>query len=104
MESEEREGQGARARMNRGVEMLTAFRDAISETIQEARERGDLSTDRAREALRGAYDKARTASADARDRFDFVSQSDFDALRTRVDELERRVRTTVTGDSGREEG
>lgn len=79
----------AEASGRRGV--FGSFREAIGETIEEARERGDLSTDRAREKLRGAWKRAREASADARERFDFVSKEEFDRLRRRVEELERRM-------------
>ena len=100
--TEERAG-GARGKLNRGLGMLSAFRDALEETIHEARERGDLSTDRAKEAIRGAYEKARTASSDARDRFDFVGQAEFDALARRVADLEERVRSRISGDEAPED-
>lgn len=89
-------GRSARDRMSegfqRGLGVLSAFKDALEETITEARERGDLSTDRAREALKGAMGRAREATSDARERFDFVTQQEFDALQRRVDALEARER------------
>lgn len=79
----------------RGIGVLSAFKDALEETIAEARERGDLSTDRAREVFKGAVGKAREATSEARERFDFVHQQDFDALARRVSELERQVRDRI---------
>ena len=46
------DSQGRRKSMGDGIKeglgVLSAFKDALEETIQEARERGDLSTDRAK--------------------------------------------------------
>lgn len=82
---------------NRGLGMLSAFKEALEETINEARERGDLTTDRAKDAVRTAFEKAKAASSDARDKFDFVSQADFDGLAARVADLEQKVRSRVGG-------
>lgn len=89
----------ARAKLDRGLGMLSAFRDALEETIHEARERGDLSTDRAKDALKGAYRKAREATGDAREKFDFVAQADFDALEARVRKMEDALRSRLGGES-----
>ena len=72
--------------------MFSAFREALDETIQEARERGEYTADRARDAMKDAMDRGRDATSEARDRFDFVTQGDFDALKARVATLEERVR------------
>lgn len=82
---------------NRGMGMLSAFKEALEETIHEARERGDLTTDRARDAVKSALNKAKAASSDAREKFDFVSQSDFDGLAARVADLEAKVRSRIGG-------
>ena len=74
-----------------GIGVLSAFRDALEETINEARERGDLSTDRAKEVMRSALDKAQDAAEGAKERLDLVSQSELAALTARVDELQARV-------------
>jgi polyhydroxyalkanoate synthesis regulator phasin len=71
--------------------MLSAMKEALDEAIQEARERGDLTSDRAREVLGRAAERAREATSDARERFDFPTRADFEALSARVSELERRV-------------
>lgn len=77
----------------RGLGVLSAFKDALEETIAEARDKGDLSTDRARQVMRGAMERARDATSDARERFDFVTQQEFDQLARRVAELEARLRS-----------
>ena len=96
-ENDTDEKKSARDRMKGGLGMLSAFKEALEETIHEARERGDLSTDKAKEKLRGALDKAKAASVDARDRFDFVTQADFDDLKARVADLEDKVRSRIGG-------
>ena len=71
--------------------ILAAFADAIEETIEEMRERGDLSPERAKQAVRSTVERAKEAVGETRERLDFVPRREFDALRTRVDELERRL-------------
>ncbi len=74
-----------------GMGVLAAFKDALEETIQEARERGDLSSDRAREVVKEALQKAQTAAEGARERLDFATQSELEALQQAVDALSARV-------------
>ncbi|UCC26297.1 MAG: hypothetical protein JSU98_04180 [Gemmatimonadales bacterium] len=94
-DAEQGRSRSARERVSegfsRGLGVLSAFKEALEETISEARERGDLSADRAREAMKSAVERARDATSDARDRFDFVTQAEFDALVRRVRELEERM-------------
>jgi polyhydroxyalkanoate synthesis regulator phasin len=75
---------------NRGLGVLSAFKEALEQTISEARERGDFSVDRARDAMKSAVDRAREATTEARDRFDFVSAAEFEELEARVRALEER--------------
>jgi polyhydroxyalkanoate synthesis regulator phasin len=84
--------------IKQGLGVLSAFKEALEETIQEARERGDLSTDRAKEVMKGALEKAQAAASGARERLDFVNQGEMEAveaalasLRSRVAALEERV-------------
>ena len=84
--------------IKQGIGVLSAFKDALEETIQEARDRGDLSTDRAKEVMKEALDKAQSAGERARDRLDFAHQADVDTLMgamksvgDRVKELEESV-------------
>jgi polyhydroxyalkanoate synthesis regulator phasin len=81
-----------------GIGVLSAFKDAIEETIQDARQRGDLSPDGAKRVMKDALGRAQHAAAGARERLDFAHQKELDALadtvaslRTRVAALEERV-------------
>lgn len=89
------EDRGARQRMEEGIRsglgILSAFKDALEESIREARERGDLSKDRAKELMREALDKAQSAASGARERLDFVNQSELEALEGAVQSLTERV-------------
>lgn len=89
------ENRSARARMSEGIRqglgVLSAFKDALEETIEEARERGDLSSERAKEVMKEALGRAQEAAGEARERLDFVSQKEFDALAGSVDRLRDRL-------------
>ena len=77
--------------IKQGIGVLSALKDAIEETIEEARDRGDLSADRAKEVVKDALHKAQEAAGGARERLDFVTQKDFDGLRDAVDVIGRKV-------------
>ncbi len=81
--------------IKQGIGVLSAFKDALEETINEARERGDLSTDRAKEVMKDALNKAQEAAEGAKDRLDFVAQKDFDdvvaGIRERVAAVEAHL-------------
>jgi len=77
--------------IRQGIGVLSAFKDALEETINEARERGDLSTERAKEVMKNALHKAQEAAEGAREKLDFVGQKEFDALREAVERLQERV-------------
>ena len=96
--------------IKQGIGVLSAFKDALEETIQEARDRGDLSTDRAKEVMKEALDKAQSAGERARDRLDFAHQDDVDTLtgamksvRQRVKDLEKSVFGSSKDDAESEE-
>lgn len=74
-----------------GLGVLSAFKEALEETIHDARERGDLSAERAREMVQGAMSRAREAAGEAKERLDFVPQQDFEELSDRVEELRVRL-------------
>jgi polyhydroxyalkanoate synthesis regulator phasin len=80
-------GEGIRT----GIGVLTAFREAVEETLQEAVDRGDLKPERAKQALTDALSRAQGAVGDVRERLDFVSRKEFDELRAEVAELRRRL-------------
>ncbi len=79
--------------IKQGLGVLSAFKDALEETIVQARDRGDLTPERAKEALRSALARAQEAAGDARDRLDLVSQKEFDLLKAQVEDLKRRLQT-----------
>ncbi len=95
-------GRGISDGLKQGLGVLSAFKEALEETIQDAKERGDLSTERAKEVLQGAVAKAREAAGEAKDRFDLATQRELDTLRAKVDDL--RVRMEAGGRSGGSEG
>src|SRR5688572_4336219 len=74
-----------------GIGVLSAFKEAIEETIQEARDRGDFSTERAKGVMKGALDRAQAAASGARERLDFVSQNEMEVLRSEIAALKNRV-------------
>ena len=71
--------------------VLNAMKDAIEETIKEAKEHGDLSQERAKEVMKTGLEKAQQRMESAREAFDFVTQKEFDGLRTKVEEIKDRV-------------
>lgn len=80
-------GEGLRS----GIGILTAFKDAIEETIQEATERGDLSPERAGQALRDTVRRVQGGMDEARERLDLVPRKELQALQAQVAELRRRL-------------
>ena len=86
-------GRGGRASdgIRQGLGVLSALKDALEETIREARERGDLAPERAKEAVRSAMAKAQQAAGEARERFDFVPRAEYDRLREQVEEVRVRL-------------
>ncbi len=92
--------------IKQGMSVLNAMKDAIEETIKEAKERGDLSQERAKEVMKSGLAKAQQGMESAREALDFVSQNEFEGLRTKVDELKDRVRNIelkVDGEDGEAE-
>lgn len=87
-----------------GIGVLSAFKDALEETIREARDRGDLSTDRAKEMLREALDKAQSAASGARERLDFATHGEMGELEKAVEALRDRVSALETSVFGRAAG
>ena len=71
--------------------MLSAMKEAIEETLREARERGDLSPERAKEVMRSTLEKAQEKAGEARDALDFVKQKEFDVLKKVVEKIEVRI-------------
>ena len=84
---------GIKGSIRQGIGMLNAMKDAIEETLNEAKERGDLSPERAKEVMRTTLEKAQARAGEAREAFDFVKQKEFDSLRGVVDGLKERVKS-----------
>ena len=80
-------GEGIRT----GVGVLTAFKEAIEETIQEANARGDLSPDRAKQFLGDALHRAQETVGEVRERLEWVPRKEFEALQAEVAELRSRL-------------
>ena len=77
--------------IKQGIGVLSAFKDALEETIQEAKDRGDLSTDRAKEVMKSALHKAQEAAGEAKERLDLVTQREFDGLKEAVEVIKEKV-------------
>ena len=74
-----------------GIGILTAFKEAIEETLNEAIARGDVSPERAKSLMKDAAERVQTAAGEARERLDLVSRREFETLRGEVEELRRRL-------------
>lgn len=94
-EEQSQDPKSARAKVSDGIKqgigVLSAFKDALEETINEARERGDLSADRAKDVMKSALERAQEAAEGAKDRLDLVTQKEFDGLKEAVDRIRERV-------------
>ncbi len=101
MADEKRSGIGEGFRT--GIGILSAVKDAIEETFEEAVERGDLSQERAKAAVRDAATRVQHSLDDARDRLDMVPRREFEKLREEVAELRARVDALAGGTTGRAE-
>jgi len=71
--------------------ILGALRDAVEQTFEELREKGDLSPERAREAARDTMRRAQEAVEDVRERLEFVPRRDFEELRAQVAALRQEL-------------
>ena len=74
-----------------GIGILSAFKDAIEETLEEAVKRGDLSPDRAKRAMKEAADRLQGGFEGVSERLDLVSHRELEELRSEVAELRERV-------------
>jgi len=91
MTDEQRKRPGIGEGIRTGLGVLTAFKEAVEETLQEAVDRGDLKPERAKQALTDVYTRAQDAVGDVRERLDWVPRKEFDDLRAEVAELRRRL-------------
>lgn len=96
MADEQRKARGSvgdevREGIRAGLGILSALKDAVEETVQDMLDRGELSPERAREAVRSTMDRAQSAFDEARTRLDFVPRREFEALQSEVAELRGRM-------------
>ena len=98
------DGRGTRQRMGDGIRsgigILSALKEALEETIHEARDRGDLSAERAKEMVKEAMGRAQEAAAGARERLDFATRLEVEALEASVEALQTRVAALEARASG----
>src|SRR5687767_2396610 len=80
--------------------ILAALKDAIEETIDDIKVRGDVNPDRAKQAAKETMHKAQDAFDDMRERIDFVPRKELDALRAEIDALRGRVSALETKHAG----
>jgi hypothetical protein len=99
-----RVGDEVREGIRAGIGILSALKDAIEETVQDMTDRGELSQERAREAVRTTMDRAQVAFDDARVRFDFVPRREFEALKAEVADLRARLGRHETDHAAPETG
>lgn len=90
-------GEGIRA----GIGILTAFKEAVEETFQEAVDRGELKPERAKQAVQDAMRRAQGAVDDVRERLDTAPRRELEELRAEVEELKRRL-AALEGERGGE--
>lgn len=92
MEERQSARDGIREGLRAGMDILAAFKEAVEEALGEMKERGDISPDRAREAIRTTMQRAQEAMDLARERLDFVPRREFEALREEVAALQHELR------------
>lgn len=91
MADEQRRMPGIGEGIKAGIGILTAFKEAVEETFQEAVERGDMKPDRARQAVQDAVRRAQDTFGEVRERLDVVPRKEFDDLRAELDALRAEV-------------
>jgi polyhydroxyalkanoate synthesis regulator phasin len=74
-----------------GIGILTAVKEALTETIDEAVARGDLSQEKARAVFNETAQRIQVSLEEARDRLDLISRKEVEALRLEILELRGRI-------------
>lgn len=82
---------GVREGLRNSVGLLVAFKEAVQETFEEARERGDFSTEKAKALVQEAALRVQHSVDEARERLDFVPRKEFDDLKAELDSLRERI-------------
>ena len=73
--------------------VLGALRDAVEQTFEELKEKGDLSPERAKEAARETMRRAQEAVEEVRERLEFVPRREFEELRSQVAAMRQELDT-----------
>jgi polyhydroxyalkanoate synthesis regulator phasin len=97
MADQQKPSDGIRDGLKAGIGILAALKDAIEETIDEMRARGDITPERAKEAVRSTMQRAQEAMGDAREKLDFVPRKEFEALKDEVAQLRTRLAAHESG-------
>jgi polyhydroxyalkanoate synthesis regulator phasin len=80
--------------------ILAALKDAIEETIDDIKQRGDFDPDRVKQAARDTMHRAEERFEDMKERVDFVPRKEFDTLSAEVDALRARIAALETAHAG----
>jgi polyhydroxyalkanoate synthesis regulator phasin len=67
--------------------ILGALREAVEQTFEDLKDKGDLSPERAKEAARETMKRAQDAVEEVRERLEFVPRREFEQLKDEVAEL-----------------
>lgn len=71
--------------------VLGALREAVEQTFDELKEKGDLSPERAKEAARDTMRRAQDAVEQVRERLEFVPRREFEELKAQVEALRQEL-------------
>lgn len=71
--------------------ILGALREAVEQTFDELKEKGDISPERAREAAQSTMRRAQEAVEEVRERLEFVPRREFEALKQEVATLRQEL-------------
>jgi polyhydroxyalkanoate synthesis regulator phasin len=86
-------GDAVREGIRSMIGILGALKDAVEDTFDELRTGGESTPDEDRDAAKSTFQAAQDAVEDVRERLDFITRREFDALRAQVDDLTARVNT-----------
>lgn len=83
--------------------ILAALKDAIEETIDDIKSSGDMDPSRVKKAAKETMHRAEGAFEDMKERVDFVTRKEHEALRAEVEALRIRV-AALEGSAAATEG
>lgn len=84
-------GDAVREGVRSVIGILGALKDAVEETFEELRTRGEAAPDEGGDAAESTFKAAQDVVEDVRERLDFVTRRDFEALQRQVAELSKRM-------------